>query len=58
MHFFSDHVFRDDPLDLLKIFSDPIRKRLGEKIEKLFFKSQYIFKDVSLKKLGLEKEQI
>ncbi|MGA1839983.1 MAG: hypothetical protein ACMUIU_05085 [bacterium] len=40
--FFSDKVYRDDPLDVLKVLSDPIKEKFGKKVGKFFFKSQYI----------------
>ena len=49
--FFSDKVYRDDPLDVLKILSDPIRERFGRKVNKYFFKSHYIPKDLPVPKI-------
>jgi hypothetical protein len=40
--FLSEKVYRDDPLDVFKIMADPIREKLGGKVEKYFFKSQYM----------------
>lgn len=40
--FLSDRVYRDDPLDVIKIFADPILEKFGGKIKKYFFRSQYI----------------
>ncbi len=42
--FISDKVYKDDPLDVLKIIADPIREKFGEKVNKYFFRSQYIEK--------------
>lgn len=44
--FISDKVYKDDPLDILKIMSDPIREKFGEKASRYFFKSQYIEKGI------------
>lgn len=49
--FFSEKVYRDDPLDILKILSDPIRERFGKKVNKYFLKSHYIPKDLSVPKI-------
>ncbi len=51
--FISDKVYKDDPLDVLKIISDPIREQFGEKVNKYFFKSQYIEKGVFVPKILL-----
>lgn len=40
--FLSDRVYRDDPLDVIKIFADPILEKFGTKIKRYFFRSQYI----------------
>lgn len=40
--FLSDKVYKDDPSDVLKIFSDPILEKFGNKVAKYFFRSQYI----------------
>ncbi len=51
--FMSDKVYKDDPLDILKIISDPIRERFGKKINKFYFKSQYIEKGLVVPKILL-----
>jgi hypothetical protein len=51
--FISENVYKDDPLDVLKIISDPIRERFGEKVNKYFFKSQYVNKGLFVPKILL-----
>jgi len=40
--YLSSKIYKDDPLDLIKIARDPIEERIGAKINNYFFKSQYI----------------
>ena len=42
--FISEKIYKDDPLDILKVLRDPIDERFGEAAAKYFFKSQYIKK--------------
>jgi len=51
--FLSDKVYKDDPLDIIKIISDPIRERFGERVNDYYFKSQYINKDLTVPKILL-----
>ena len=51
--FMSDKVYKDDPLDVFKIIADPIREKFGEKINKFYFKSQYIEKGLAVPKILL-----
>jgi predicted PP-loop superfamily ATPase len=51
--FLSDKVYKDDPLDILKIISDPIREKFGEKVKDYYFKSQYIDKGLAVPKVLL-----
>ncbi|MCM8824323.1 MAG: hypothetical protein NC822_06605 [Candidatus Omnitrophica bacterium] len=43
--YFSSQVYKDDPLDIIKIARDPLDERFGKEIEPYYFKSQYIEKD-------------
>jgi len=49
--FLSDKVYKDDPFDVLKIFADPILEKFGRKVEKYFFRSQYIPKGLIVPKV-------
>jgi hypothetical protein len=49
--FLSDRVYRDDPLDVIKIVADPIREKFGEKVNKYFFRSQYYPKGLCVPKI-------
>lgn len=40
--YLSKSVFKDDPLDIIKIIRDPLDERFGDKIDPYYFKSQYI----------------
>jgi len=40
--FLSDKVYKDDPLDIIKIIGDSVRERFGKRVEEFYFKSQYI----------------
>ena len=40
--FISDKIYRDDPVDIIKILRDPIDEKFGDKIGKYFLQSQYI----------------
>jgi hypothetical protein len=51
--FLSDKVYKDDPQDIIKIISDPVRERFGEKAGKYFFRSQYVPKDMPVPKVLL-----
>ena len=46
--FLSEKVYKDDPLDIIKIIRDPINERFGEKIDRYFFDSQYIEKGLNV----------
>lgn len=46
--FLSENVYKDDPIDIIKMIRDPIEERFGGRIEKYFFKSQYIKKGVKV----------
>ncbi|MFC1632404.1 hypothetical protein ACFL1I_02005 [Candidatus Omnitrophota bacterium] len=39
--FLSDKVYRDDPLDILKVLADPVKEQFGHQVEKYYFSSQY-----------------
>lgn len=39
--YLSDKVYRDDPLDVIKIVADPVSEKFGEEVREYFFKSQY-----------------
>lgn len=43
--FFSSEVYKDDPLDIIKISRDCLNERFGEEIDGYYFKSQYIKMD-------------
>ena len=49
--YLSSKVYKDDPLDILKIFADPIRERFGKRVERYYFRSQYIPKYLSVPKI-------
>jgi len=40
--FLSSRVYKDDPLDIIKIVKDPLDEKFGEEIEDYYFRSQYI----------------
>lgn len=40
--YLSNSVYKDDPLDIIKIVRDPLDERFGDKIDAYYFKSQYI----------------
>jgi hypothetical protein len=42
--FFSSEVYRDDPMDIIKIGRDSLHERFGDPVDDYFFKSQYIRK--------------
>ncbi len=46
--FLSSKVYKDDPVDIIKIIRDPIDEQFGGKVEKYFFKSQYIEKGLKV----------
>lgn len=43
--YFSSEVYKDDPLDIIKICRDVLDERFGQEIDAYYFKSQYIKKD-------------
>ncbi|MBU4305032.1 MAG: hypothetical protein KJ893_05355 [Candidatus Omnitrophica bacterium] len=49
--YLSDKVYRDDPWDVLKIISDPIREKFGRQASRYFFKSQYVAKRAFIPKV-------
>lgn len=49
--YISSKAYRDDPLDIFKIIADPFREQFGKAAEKLFFKSQYIEKNIPVPKI-------
>ena len=49
--FFSEKVYKDDPMDILKILRDPINEKIGETTNDFFFKSQYLDKNVKMPKV-------
>jgi len=51
--FLSDKIYKDDPLDVVKMLRDPIDERFGEKAGKYFFKSQYIEKGLKVPRILL-----
>ncbi len=40
--YLSEKVYKDDPQDIIKIISDPVRERFGERAGNYFFRSQYV----------------
>jgi len=42
--FFSSEVYKDDPLDIIKISRDPLDEKFGQEIDAYYFKGQYIKK--------------
>jgi len=48
--FLSYKVYRDDPLDIIKIISDPVREKFGREINRYYFKSQYVSKRLFIPK--------
>ncbi len=40
--FLSEKVYKDDPLDVIKIIADPIREKFGGEVGKYYFRSQYV----------------
>lgn len=40
--YISDRVYRDDPINILKLIADPIRERFGAEADAYFFKNQYV----------------
>lgn len=51
--FLSEKVYKDDPEDILKIISDPVRERFGEKVNPYFFRSQYVEKGLPVPRVLL-----
>lgn len=49
--FLSEKVYKDDPLDVMKIIRDPLNEKFGDKIEEYYFKSQYIKKGFPVPKI-------
>jgi len=47
--FLSSRVYKDDPLDIIKIVRDPINEKFGSDIERYYFRSQYIEKNIEEK---------
>lgn len=47
--FLSSKVYKDDPLDIIKIVRDPINEKFGNSIERYYFRSQYIEKNIEEK---------
>ncbi|MCK9614474.1 MAG: hypothetical protein M0R48_03100 [Candidatus Omnitrophica bacterium] len=51
--FLSKKVYKDDPMDVIKILTDPIIEKFGEKVRKYYFRSQYIPNDLFVPKILL-----
>ncbi|MFH1245784.1 MAG: hypothetical protein V1662_04790 [Candidatus Omnitrophota bacterium] len=49
--YLSDKVYRDDPLDILKILADPVREQFGAQVNKYYFRSQYFPKGLFVPKV-------
>jgi DNA-directed RNA polymerase subunit RPC12/RpoP len=49
--FLSDKVYRDDPLDVLKILADPVREKFGQQAGRYYFRSQYFPKGLFVPKV-------
>ncbi|MBN2158235.1 MAG: hypothetical protein JW807_02480 [Spirochaetes bacterium] len=49
--FFSSEVYRDDPLDVIKIGRDPLHELFGSDIDPYFFPGQYIKEGESVPKV-------
>ena len=49
--FLSDKVYRDDPLDILKVLADPVREQFGAEVNRYYFKSQYFSKELFVPKV-------
>ncbi|MFC1592590.1 hypothetical protein ACFL4C_01080 [Candidatus Omnitrophota bacterium] len=49
--FLSHKVYRDDPLDVIKIIADPVLEQFGLRSEKYFFRSQYLPEGLSAPKV-------
>ncbi len=51
--FLSKKVYKDDPMDVIKILTDPIIEKFGEKVSKYYFRSQYVPDDLFVPKVLL-----
>lgn len=49
--FFSEGVYKDDPVDILKIIRDPINEEFGDRAEQLLIKSQYLNNKINMPKV-------